>query len=159
MKCDGILQVNMFTILISPISHVIVLRNLPTMNILDLFFIARGFLNFCQYPSPRRGAHTYTIRPSEEVSQYQGGVVRGAARIAQLPRIKRPRADPGLSVVVVLAHLPDSLCVLPRRMKLIRIGCERIPEDGHGGTSSPNEPNHHWRQDLKKQELEKQEQE
>ena len=52
MKCDGILQVNMFTILISPISHVIVLRNLPTMNILDLVFYRTWFLKFLPIPLP-----------------------------------------------------------------------------------------------------------
>ena len=48
-----------------------------------------------------RGTRTYAIRPSDEVPQYLGGVVRRAGRVAQLSRIYRPQAGPDQSVVVV----------------------------------------------------------
>lgn len=41
-----------------------------------------------------RGPQTYAIRPSDDVPQYMGGVVRRAVRVAQVSRIYRPRADP-----------------------------------------------------------------
>ena len=35
----------------------------------------------------------------------------------------------------------------------MRTGCKRIPDGGHIGTSSPDEPHHHRRQDLERQAL------
>ena len=51
-----------------------------------------------------RGIRTYAIRPSNEVPQYLGGVVRRTVRIAQLSRIYKPRADHDQFVGVVITH-------------------------------------------------------
>ena len=70
-------------------------------------------------------------------------------------RLTYLRTNLDLSVVVILGHHPKSLYDLPGKIRPIWTGCERNPDSDHAGTSSPDEPNHHWRYDIDRYVLRK----
>lgn len=70
------------------------------------------------------------------------------------PGAEDPWPEPDLSVVLVQEHPPDYLCDLPKRNRPILTVCKRIPEGGHNGTFSLDEPPPHWKYDLQNNNIE-----